>query len=361
MAVMENSGERCQLSSLSVGRTDGSSSLGYSNDSTTDTSSEQMENTDLGQSETETSHDQEPLASDCESCTSDASPEQFGVLGGTGMVRLEEGDREHNTIKQKFVSGMGSLGKHSTVVNIHRNSYSGFTGQARLQSFRIFSEAVSTKCGGNANIKYAWYGDSEDGICKIFSHGFSQCGNIGIYGFGIYLTPESSCIDGLKSSILDKNGLRHLLLCRVILGNMEEIHPGSQQFHPSSELFDSGVDNLLAPRRYIVWTTHMNTHILPEYVISFRAPPCLEGFQRMHEPVLKPTSPWMPFPTLISVLSKFLPPRTIGLISKYHSDYLEKKIARQHLIQQMRLIVGDKLLISIIKSFRGKVCVPNKK
>lgn len=52
---------------------------------------------------------------------------------------------------------------------------------------------------------------------------------------------------------------------------------GSEQCHPSSEEFDSGVDNLSAPRKYIVWSTHMNTHILPEFVVSFRAPPCLAG------------------------------------------------------------------------------------
>lgn len=59
---------------------------------------------------------------------------------------------------------------------------------------------------------------------------------------------------------------------------MEEVCPDNGQFHPSSEDFDSGVDNLLAPRRYIIWSSHMNTHILPEYVISFRAP-CLKGTQ----------------------------------------------------------------------------------
>lgn len=78
------------------------------------------------------------------------------------------------------------------------------------------------------------------------------------------------------SSILDENGLRHVLLCRVILGNMEEVRPGSKQFYSSSEEFDSGVDNLIDPRRYIIWSTHLNTHILPEYIISFWAPDYLK-------------------------------------------------------------------------------------
>ncbi|KAF8378284.1 hypothetical protein HHK36_029623 [Tetracentron sinense] len=317
-----------------------------------------MEHTDIGESVSETTHDQESLVSDCESGTSSVNPEQFGLFSGNGTRRVEEGSSEYNIIKKKIVSGVESLGEHTTVVAIHRNSYSSVMGQARLQSFRIFSEAVTTKCNGNANIKDAWYGDSEDGILKIVSHGFGQCGkpqSSELYGLGIYLSPMDSCIDSMKSSIVDKNGLSHLLLCRVILGNMEVIHPGSEQFQPSSELFDSGVDNLLAPRKYIIWTTHMNTHILPEYIISFMTHPCLKGFKRIKEPVFKPTSPWMPFPDLISVLSRVLPPGTIGLISKYHSDYLERKITRQYLIQRVRQIAGDKLLISVIKSFRGKV------
>lgn len=83
----------------------------------------------------------------------------------------------------------------------------------------------------------------------------------------------------VEGSNVDEDGLRHLLLCRVILGRPEVVHPGSEQYHPSSEEFDSGVDNHIAPKRYIVWSTYMNTHILPEYVISFRAPTCLKGRQ----------------------------------------------------------------------------------
>ena len=74
------------------------------------------------------------------------------------------------------------------------------------------------------------------------------------------------------SSDVDEDGLKHILLCRVIMGNMEVVCPGSSQFHPSSQNFDSGVDNLLAPRRYIVWSANMNSHIFPTFVISFKVP-----------------------------------------------------------------------------------------
>ena len=57
------------------------------------------------------------------------------------------------------------------------------------------------------------------------------------------------------------------------MGNMEPVHPGSRQCHPSSEDFDSGVDDLLNPKHYIIWDMNMNTHIHPEYVVSFKVSP----------------------------------------------------------------------------------------
>ncbi|KAF8380658.1 hypothetical protein HHK36_028148 [Tetracentron sinense] len=89
-----------------------------------------------------------------------------------------------------------------------------------------------------------------------------------------------------KSSMVDKEGFRHIMLCRVILGNMEVVHPGFQQFHPSSELFDS-------------------------------------GGSAMYE--------------------RFLP---ILL-------FQEKKITRHTLVQRVRQIAGDKLVLAIIKSLRS--------
>ena len=61
------------------------------------------------------------------------------------------------------------------------------------------------------------------------------------------------------------------------MGNMELLQPGSWQFHPSSENFDSGVDDLENPREYIVWNMNMNTHIHPEFVVSFKISSTTEG------------------------------------------------------------------------------------
>lgn len=48
------------------------------------------------------------------------------------------------------------------------------------------------------------------------------------------------------------------------------------------------------------------------------------GIEKCEQEPLRPSSPWMPFPTLISVLSKFLAPCDIAMISKF---YKEKKVS----------------------------------
>ncbi|KAJ4959705.1 hypothetical protein NE237_019615 [Protea cynaroides] len=357
---MEINVNKCQLSPLPVGRN--GRFKHRCRDFASDyprrqSKNEHMEHIDIGDSVSETTNERDISVSDSESVISGSITPKFESFAGRGLIRLEEGDKEHDIIKNRFMLGLGPLGRHTSIIAVHKNSFSGFHRQARLQSFKIFSESMSQKCNGNANIKYAWYGTSRDGVHRIISHGFGHCGNpenSKLNGCGLHLSPENSSIDSVVASVLDGSGLRHVFLCRVILGNMEEILPGSMQFHPSSEDFDSGIDSLSAPSRYIIWNTHMNSHILPEYVISFRAPLCLKGFQRIQERVVKPTSAWMPFPTLISVLSRFLTPTSIAYIEKYHNDYRTKKITRPHLIQKVRQIAGDKLLVSVIKSCRNK-------
>ena len=76
---------------------------------------------------------------------------------------------------------------------------------------------------------------------------------------------------------IDENGERHLVFCRVIMGRMELLQPGSSQYYPSNEEFDSGVDDLQEPRQYVIWNMNMNSHIHPEFVVSFKLSAYGEG------------------------------------------------------------------------------------
>ncbi|KAK1321567.1 putative inactive poly [ADP-ribose] polymerase SRO5 [Acorus calamus] len=258
-------------------------------------------------------------------------------------------DLEHGGVEDPVPGAIHENGSTS-------DSESGSSSKPVINSFVLNSNglAMSKKCAGQPNIKCAWYGSSVDRICGIVNHGFGPCErpeNGGLYGSGAYLSPETSAIDSVVSSIADDNGLRQVLFCRVILGNSEEVRPGSMQYQPSSEEFDSGVDNLLAPKRYIVWSTHMNTCILPQYVLSVKLS---FGLRAHDEPVRRPSSAWMPLPALISSVSRLLPPSTGALIKKYHNDFVERKSTRQQLIQRIRQLAGDRLLIAAIKSYRDK-------
>ncbi len=71
----------------------------------------------------------------------------------------------------------------------------------------------------------------------------------------------------------DENGEQHMLMCQVTLGAAKLVLQGFDQFCPSVKHFDTGADDLFAPKQLIVWSTHMNTHILPLYVVRFKLSP----------------------------------------------------------------------------------------
>ncbi|PHT45469.1 hypothetical protein CQW23_14627, partial [Capsicum baccatum] len=260
------------------------------------------------------------------------------------MIKLEERDIEHDLIKASFLSGMGQWAEDVEVVAIHKNSCSTILGQARSESFRIYAEAMRKKCGGEANIKYAWFGSSKDEICKIISHGFSiivEPKSGYCFGIGVHLYPAN--LDGASSTVEDDSGLRHMLLCRVILGNMEVIEAASTQSQPTSQDFDSGVDNYLAPKRYIIWPSYMNSHIFPNFLVCFKSP-LLGNSSTIKKVQLKP-APRIKFNDLLHVLSKFLHPSRMILISKYFEEFQRNEISKLVFGRKLRQIAGDTSLI----------------
>ncbi|XP_022865135.1 probable inactive poly [ADP-ribose] polymerase SRO5 [Olea europaea var. sylvestris] len=295
--------------------------------------------------------------SDCESGIFGVDSEQeIFHLFNSGLIRIHDEDNLYEIIKKKLVSSLSSVGLDVKIEAIHKNSFSGIMNQAKFQSFCVYLRATKERCGGCPNVKYAWYCASKNEIDSILLHGFGHSVNSGVYGHGIYLSPADHPAESIQMPVTnDDDGLRHLLLCRVILGRMEVVRPDSKQANPSSEEFDSGVDNLVSPRNYIVWSTRMNTHILPEFVISFRIPSNFKRNQTIPPRLRVPNSVWIPFPELINVLSKFLPPQAIQLIAKHHHNQREKKITRRELIQKVRSIAGDKLLVAIMKSYSNKM------
>ncbi|GAB2269844.1 hypothetical protein Dimus_004761 [Dionaea muscipula] len=228
----------------------------------------------------EMEEDRGDWSSDCESTVSDA--ESRVLLPGCFVARVEDEDEVYDGLSRRFLSLLGDGIRSGTrVVAIHRKIWDDARGDACLHSFLIRRKAVASMNGGHANVKLAWFGTSKQGIERILSHGFGHTEILqdsGLYGTGIYLSPEDSLVESLQSCLPDEDGVRHVLLSRVLLGKVKVVHSHSKlSLSTFEEDFDTGVDNLQHPRRYIIRSTNMNMHILPEYVISFTAPSIAKG------------------------------------------------------------------------------------
>ncbi|XP_077230308.1 inactive poly [ADP-ribose] polymerase RCD1-like isoform X2 [Tasmannia lanceolata] len=190
------------------------------------------------------------------------------------LVTLERGGNEYLGVQNVFLRGLSTFILPSNVIGIYRHSPTSGSALARFQSFEKQVEIIK-RYRGDANVRRAWHGASREGIIDILLHGFGRSSkpSDGVaYGTGIYLAPEDCSHVSAKYCDIDENGIQHMLLCRIIMGSMERVQPGSEQFHPISDDFDSGVDDLQSPKHYVIWNNHMNTHILPEYIVSFKLP-----------------------------------------------------------------------------------------
>ncbi|XP_052172846.1 inactive poly [ADP-ribose] polymerase RCD1-like isoform X2 [Diospyros lotus] len=172
-----------------------------------------------------------------------------------------------DSVRNMFLEGMKSLAV--SILEIRRCSDN--MKKARWEIFQKQVE-VTRKYRGDPNVQYAWLASTKDALPGIMAYGLTNCETKikGRYGIGIHLTSLNCVFTSANSCDVDENGVQYMIFCRVILGNMELVQPGSSQFHPSSENFDSGVNDLQNPSHYVVWNMNMNTHICPEYVISFK-------------------------------------------------------------------------------------------
>ncbi|KAI3900231.1 hypothetical protein MKW92_004133 [Papaver armeniacum] len=321
-----------------------------------------------------------------------------------------QGKLSLESVQHMFLEGMGLSFCAQNIVEIRRGS--SISALARLELFQKQIE-ITRKYRGNANVRFAWLASSKEASSRILTHGLGMDGLVSMgglaktkptYGFGVNLSADVSS----SYNDVDENGVQYMLLCRVIMGNMELVQPGSEQFHPSSENFDSGVDDLQDPKHYIIWNVNMNTHIFPECVISFKAPSVEKGqvvstcrfdvsgvtnsrvdgsgvtnsasyqhqvqhsspvnsvvdiHHRVHQIPSKlptvgltapkvPNSPWMPFPMLFAAVKDKVLPKDMDSIDLFYDQFKKKMISRDELVQKLRWIVGDPLLRSTIISLQ---------
>lgn len=313
------------------------------------------------------------------------------------VAKPTSGPNIFGAVQKMLLHGLGSVIDAKNIVKISRTPLLNNTGQVRFELFRKEVEATKN-LRGNANVRYAWLASSKDSVEGIMLQGlmkFNKPLHGPACGVGIHLAPANCSNVCANYTDVDENGLIYMILCRIIMGNVELVHNGSLQCQPSHENFDSGVDDLQSPKHYIIWNMHMDTRIYPEYVVAIKAPfkenehlvgkgsmsndsavtnsgssnsllqdgkpsPTLANQHQQKAPVFGrsprlPTSPWMPFSMLFAAISTKVSAQDMDLINVHYEEFRRRKINRIDLVKRLRQVVGDKLLISTIMRLQHKL------
>ncbi|KAJ0714981.1 putative WWE domain, poly(ADP-ribose) polymerase, catalytic domain, RST domain-containing protein [Helianthus annuus] len=266
--------------------------------------------------------------------------------------------------------------------------------EAKLELFHKQVE-FTQKLRGKANVQFGWFpvaGCAPPSGVLFYGHNGPKLGK---YGYGVHLAAVQSAYSSAMLCDVDEKGIRHMMLCRVILGNAEVVHAGSKQFYPSDKCFDNGVDDLQNPNNYVIWNVNMNTHIFPECVVSFTVSPTIKGnpvgeesrpdmsrVTTAHDPhgppvnqdsssnkmekvqsagsstPKEPKSPWMPFSMLFEAVSAKVAPNDMKLLHIFYESFRAKKMNREEFIKKLRSVVGDQILRSTISVLQNKK-IPN--
>ncbi|ONK76550.1 uncharacterized protein A4U43_C03F29440 [Asparagus officinalis] len=207
--------------------------------------------------------------------TSSLPRPSFDSLGE--LEKLEEDSSKYKVVRDTFLKGLKKKDKTAKVTAVYSCKHSSTFGASWSRAYeRVAEITAETKTTGN--VSYGWYGSNPQRMQEISGKGFGLEDALhGAFGCGIYFAPEEH--PSLSSSFLkpDINGEYHIMLCKVTLGNTETIREGSNQYAPSEDHHDSGVNDNENPKCYVLWTKNMSAHILPQYVISFRISEKLEG------------------------------------------------------------------------------------
>ncbi|KAL6606960.1 hypothetical protein ACP70R_042613 [Stipagrostis hirtigluma subsp. patula] len=288
------------------------------------------------------------------------------------VVPVERGSEDFVFVQNLFLSGMGPFAMPNNILHIHHYSPKDITEHSTLEAFERQMRLTSEK-RGTANARYGWLGCRKQDIVGILADGFVSIGKAS-GNAGIYLSPANRAFTSVGLCDVDEKGAQYMLLCRVILGNLGTIKPGSEEEFPSTEIHDSGADNCSNPSYYLIWNSHLSTHICLEYLISFRLAPVVQEYLGQKciwfhpppkqgivdlstlEPIIcksaakGPTSPWVSFKLLFETIQDSISPVARELLFLHYEELKEKKITRKEMVKNMMIIVGKKLLMDSLTS-----------
>uniref|UniRef100_A0A804PBV5 Uncharacterized protein n=1 Tax=Zea mays TaxID=4577 RepID=A0A804PBV5_MAIZE len=284
------------------------------------------------------------------------------------LGEVSRAQRTIEAVEKLLLQGMGSVIESKDIIGIYRTPLLDDHGQVR---YHIHQKQVQvTGCHrGNANVRYAWLPCSKSTVHVMMLNGVLQVdkppNKCAAYGEGTLLTPANRSDACVKYSDVDENGIVRMMLCRVIMGNVEIVHPGSKQCQPSNKYFDSGVDDLKNPRHYVVWDMNLNSHIYSEFVVTVKlpsktkdsfvsqencqnssdlslvlnssSPDCISQEMNLEAPPAlgggcaapmlgdsmekAPSSPWMPFSMLFAAISTKVSPENMDVIIGCYEEF----------------------------------------
>ncbi|XP_006650923.1 probable inactive poly [ADP-ribose] polymerase SRO1 [Oryza brachyantha] len=311
----------------------------------------------------------------------------------------QSGQRADSAVRNLLFQGSGHLFTEKDIIGIYRTPLLDQHGRSRYSLFQKEVQAIKNQ-RGNANERYAWLACTKDTMEEMMMQGALEIAKPlqgPMYGVGAHLAPANCSNICVGYSDIDGNAIIRMMLCRVIMGNVEVVFPGSNQCQPTSKSFDSGVDDLQSPKHYIIWDANVHKHIYAEYAVIVKAPSmnngnlatgdtasniseirnssaldyptkddslqtiassadqqqaCLLG--RAPSP-RSPSSPWMPFSMLFAAISAKVPHSDMDLVHRYYEEFKRRKISRADLVKQLRQIVGDKLLVSTVVRLQQKL------
>ncbi|KAE8715612.1 hypothetical protein F3Y22_tig00110162pilonHSYRG00015 [Hibiscus syriacus] len=275
--------------------------------------------------------------------------EEGGAAKWPNTKQLKETESAYLLIKDHFLIGIRKVHAEVRIAAIHQCKRESHFDKARLEVFQKQVE-ITKAARGTSNIVYAWFGASAKVAESVLVHGFGLPSKLlatDVYGIGVYLSPLGLPHLSAKLADADDNGLKHLILCRVILGNVEKVEAGSEQYLPSTVDFDTGSDDPMNPKWYVVWSTNANMHVLPESVVSFRPS------TNMQDQVRPAMGVKYSLDRLFSKIKNSLPPVKVREILMTYSTYKAGTIAKDAFVRKLREVAGDEVLRSAIQEINA--------
>ncbi|GLT69828.1 hypothetical protein SLA2020_419470 [Shorea laevis] len=256
---------------------------------------------------------------------------------------LREGDKEHELIKDYFLTGIRKLDPAAKVTAIYKCTREENFEKARYEQFQKQVDLTKAIRGDDAaKTIHAWHGASESEVTTLLTYGFqfpTKVPAADVYGVGVYLSPVGLAQLSADIAEADENGEKHIILCQLLLGNVEKVPIGSQQDQPSKMEYDIGSDDPNSPSWYVVWPCNMNKHILPEFVVSYQPTVNARGKS-------KADPGWDG-----ALLSKFqgsLPPAQFQEVLHLHKIYRAGFYTKDAFIKRLGFIVEDNILQTIL-------------